>query len=181
LAGFQPVEFTAPSGALISLASQGRFEPPAREIVAGLLIGPVYRLRVTGIPLHDGEEVYPTLELIDSIHPPHHVAHRFPIPVEIAQVDLEQALAGKYVTRVIYVEDPRNAVPAASRPGHQEWFDARPGQDPLRVADTLGRPVAILRIGGRVPDDVSQPGMKFLYGSPPFIKLPLVPKEPVRE
>jgi len=67
----------------------------------------------------------------------------------LAENDLELALAGKFVTRVIYIEDPRNALPVAQEPGKQEWFDARPGEDPLQVADVLGRPVAIVRIGGR--------------------------------
>lgn len=176
---FQPVEFTAPAGAMLSLPINGRFEPPAREIVAGLPIGQVYRLRVTNIPRHEGEEVFPTIEIIDRIHPPAHVALKFPISVEISQNDLELAIAGKFVTRVIYVEDPRNALPAAQRRGEQDWFDAKPGQDPLRVADALGRPVAILRMGGRVPEDTSQPDMKFLFGCPPFHKLPPVPKDGV--
>ena len=44
-------------------------------------------------------------------------------------------------------------------------IEARIGDDPLRVADTLGRPVAILRMGGRVPTGEG-PGDPFFYGSP---------------
>jgi hypothetical protein len=99
------------------------------------------------------------------------MAHRFPIPVVMSQDDLEQALAGRFVTRVIYLEDPRNALPVAQAPGTQDSFDAQPGDDPLRVADALGRPVAILRIGGRTPDDVSRPSMQFLFNCPAFQRL----------
>jgi hypothetical protein len=168
---FQAVEFRGPAGTLIALPSSGRFEPPAPRVTAGLLIGQVYRLRVTNIPRHEGEEVFPTIEVIDRTFPPPNMAHRFPIPIVLGESDLELALTGKFVTRVIYIEDPRNAVPMAQAPGQQEWFDARPGDDPLRVADALGRPVAILRLGGRTPYDTSQPSMDFLFNCPPFQRL----------
>ena len=74
------------------------------------------------------------------------------MPVELTEEDLKLALAGKFVTRVIYLEDPRNALPVRDDPQEQTWFEAAPGQDPLAVADGLGRPVAILRMGGRLPD-----------------------------
>ena len=37
---------------------------------AGLLIGSVYRLRVTSIPLAEGLEVFPTIEVIDRLYAP---------------------------------------------------------------------------------------------------------------
>ena len=56
------------------------------------------------------------------------------------------------MTRVIYVEDPQQALPVARKANdEQPWIEAPPGEDPLVAADRLGRPVAILRIGGRVP------------------------------
>jgi hypothetical protein len=168
---FQGVEVNGPPGTLVSMASAGQFEPPAPRVTAGLLLGQVYRLRITNIPGHEGEEVYPTVEVIDGTCPPPHMAHRFPIPVILGQDDLEQALGGKFVTRVIYIEDPRTALPIAQTPGQQAWFDARPGDDPLRVADSLGRPVAIVRIGGRTPDDTSRPSMQFLFNCPVFQRL----------
>ncbi len=80
------------------------------------------------------------------------------------------ALDGKFVTRVIYLEDPHNALPVRNPAGpgqSQTWFDVGPGRDPLAVADGLGRPVAILRLGARVPDQGSDPG--FFFGSPPWV------------
>jgi hypothetical protein len=168
----QPVELVSPSGAKLSLAANGTFEEPAEGILAGFLIGQVYRLRVTSIPLHEGQEVFPTLEVIDRTYPPPGRALQYPIRIEISESDLELALQGKYVTRVIYLEDTRQALPVPQDPQAQEWFDVRPGEDPLQVADLLGRPVAILRMGGRVPADGAAPGMDFLYGCPPFRKVP---------
>lgn len=180
---FQPVEIKAPQGALISLAVDGNFGPAVNTPVRfGMLIAPVYRLRVTNIPLHEGEEVYPTIEVIDRLYPPVGRAVQFPVPIEITQEDLELALEGNYVMRVIYLEDPNHPLPAC--PGgccSQNWFDAGPGANPVEVADRLGRPMAILRLGGRVPDRTG-PDAKFLGYCPPFIPLPgCLPLVPLKE
>jgi hypothetical protein len=168
---FQPVEIKAPPGALISLARADQFEPsrpgPRK---AGFLIGAVYRLRVTNIRLAEGLEVFPTIEVVDRLYAPCGQECRFAIPVELTEEDLKLAGDGKFVTRVIYLEDPRNALPARESPRGQSWFDVGPGQDPLAVADGLGRPVAILRLGGRLPDAGMDPS--FFFGSPPFVDCP---------
>jgi hypothetical protein len=173
LAGFfQPVEIKAPAGVSISLAVDNRFGPtqvaPRR---VGLLIGSVYRLRVINIPIPqaEGMEIFPTIEIIDRTYAPVDQQVRFAIPVEIALPDIELALQGKYVTRVIYLEDPHNALPTRNTEG-QSWFEVAPGRDPLAVADELGRPVAILRLGARVPDQGQDPG--FYFGSPGWVAYP---------
>ena len=197
LAGFfQPVEIKAPPGVSISLAVANQFGPaekaPRR---VGLLIGSVYRLRVTNIPLPqaEGMEVFPTIEIIDRTYAPADQQVRFAIPVEIASQDIELAMQGKFVTRVIYLEDPHNALPiglgSPLREGRlagggdsQSWFEVAPGRDPLAVADELGRPVAILRLGGRVPGQ--GPDSNFYFGSPAWVAYPprtAAQAKPVRE
>jgi hypothetical protein len=174
---FQPVEIKAPPGALISLAVDQRFDqsqPAPRK--AGLLIGAVYRLRVTNIRLAEGLEVFPTIEIIDRLYAPPDQQNRFAIPVDITEDDLRLALDGKFVTRVIYLEDPRHALPARDNPQTQNWFEAAAGQDPLAVADGLGRPVAILRLGARLPEPNEMHAASFFYGSPPFVALPSQPE-----
>jgi hypothetical protein len=173
---FQPVEIIAPAGAAISIATNGRFEEPQpAPMLAGLLIAPVYRLRVTSIPFHEGAEVFPTIELIDRTYPPPDQVWRFPIPVELTQQDLEFALAGKFVTRVIYLEDPESAVPAVQGTS-QNWFDVTPGANPLQVADVLGRPVAILRLGGRLPIDTQSPDASFMGRCVPWMRPNIRPR-----
>jgi hypothetical protein len=180
---FQPVEIKAPPGALVSLAANAQFgrpEPAPRRV--GLLIGQVYRLRVTEIPLSPGLEVFPTVELIDRLYTPADQQRRFPIPIELSQEDLQLALDGKFVTRVIYLEDPQRALPVPAAGTPQHWFEVAPGDDPLAVADALGRPVAILRLGARLPDQGPQPDASFFFGSPPYVKYPpagkAVPRPP---
>jgi hypothetical protein len=87
------------------------------------------------------------------------------------------ALDGKFVTRVIYLENPRDALPVRDNLQGLAWFEAAPGQDPLAVADALGRPVAILRLGARLPDQAETPDANFFYCSPPFVPYP--PQRPV--
>jgi hypothetical protein len=171
LAGyFQPVQIKAPAGATVSLAIDGQFSAQQpTPLTVGMLVAPVYRLRVTQIPNHIGEELYPTIEVINRIYPPVGEEFRFPIPIELTQAELELALDGKFVTRVIYLEDPQQALPIVQSPkSEQSYFEVRPTDDLLEVADRLGRPVAILRIGGRLPDSAG-PDAKFLYGSPPVL------------
>lgn len=171
LAGYvQPVEIKVPQGALISLVEDGTFErPQASPRTVGMFISPVYRLKVTSIRLNEGREVFPTIEIIDRLHPPPGLELKFAIPVQITQNELEMALSGKYITRVIYLEDPNNALPHAQDGDNQAWMEIGSDEDPLEVADRLGRPVAILRLGGRVPD-ASGPTPQFMYGSPAWIR-----------
>lgn len=185
---FQPVEIRGPAGLHISLAENGAFsDPRPAPLTAGLLIGRVYRLRLTEIPLvnQEGMELFPTLEIVDRTYPPPGREAQFPIIAEITLDDLRLALEGKFVTRVIYLEDPTQAVPAPANGPEQPWFDVPPNQDPLATADVLGRPVAIIRLGGRLPMPEEQADPAFLFGCPPFVPYPakvkLLPRPPRTE
>jgi hypothetical protein len=167
----QPVEIKAPQGALISLAMDGTFDDgDSSTRLIGMYVSPVYRLKVTNIPRSAGFEVFPTIEVVDRLYAPRGKETRFPIPIELTQDELEMALAGKFVTRVIYVEDTDTALPVAQDPTEQHWLEVRGSDDVLAEADKLGRPVAILRIGGRLPD-AEGPSSEFMFGSPPWIPL----------
>jgi hypothetical protein len=175
---FQPVELEVPEGSMIAAAVDGAFaESLAGKLNVGLQIGSVYRFRVTRIPLREGAEVFPTVEVIDRLHPPEGLKWRFPIPIQLTEQELNLALDGKMVTRVIYVENPTQALPLPQDKKLQRYFEIRAEADALQAADALGRPVAILRIGSRVPGDAG-PDAAFLFGSPPleqFIPQELIP------
>ncbi len=169
---FQPVEIKAPQGASVSLAIDGTFEEPRsapRKI--GMLIGQVYRIRVMQIPMRPGAEVFPTIEIVDRLYAPQDQQRRFPIPIQLTEEDLRLAIDGKFVTRVIYLEDPTQAMPVRED-SQGNWFDVGPTRDPLSTADALGRPVAILRLGARLPDPAEAFDATFLFGCPPFADYP---------
>jgi hypothetical protein len=166
---YQPVEILAPEGVEIAVAGLGKFQQPEpAPLKVGLLIGEVYRFKVTHIPFREGMEVYPSVEVVNRLYPPQGRKIRFPIPIELTQEELHMALAGQFVTRVIYLEDPMKAVPVQDAK-EQRYFDVGVADDPLRVADELGRPMAILRMGSRLPD-YDQINGRFTFGMPPLLK-----------
>ncbi len=171
---FQVVEIRAPKGTHIAMATDGVFETPQPQpLKAGMLIGSVYRLKVTNIPFQEGQEVFPSIEVINRLYPPPGFEAKFPIPIELTREELEMAMRGQFVIRVIYLENPRTALPQREDPTHQRYFEVGPSQDPLEVADSLGRPMAILRIGSRVPE-LDRTSGRFLFQSPPWLRFPTV-------
>lgn len=171
---YQPVSIQGPRGMLFSMAYAGAFtDLQAAPNTVGLQVGRVYRLRITRLPFpgYEGRELYPTVEVIDKMYPPAGKELNHPVIVYFAPEDLKLAADGKFVTRVVYVEDPKKALPVIEPAlKRQGYIDIGNGGDPLAVADSLGRPVAIIRIGGRTP--TASEGMltdEFLFGSPSFI------------
>jgi hypothetical protein len=164
---FQPVEVTAPQGTLLSVVADGDYSAPQRDkLLVGMLIGQVYRLKVSNVPNHEGLEIFPTVEVIDRLYPPPGQAARFPIPIELTEEEIKMAMDGRFVLRVIYLEEPRTAMPVQQVAGRQPYYEITPGTDAMEAADRLGRPMAILRMGSRVPlpeEDQS----RFLYQQPP--------------
>ncbi|GAA4456391.1 hypothetical protein GCM10023156_31640 [Novipirellula rosea] len=164
---FQPVAFSGPKGVGFSMPQGSEFfgaEDPSLQV--GLLIGGVYRFRITGIPGAEGAELYPTVELIDRIYPPPGLATTYPIPINLDHDDLEAALEGRLVTRVIYLEDPATAFPLAETPQTSRAIELSEHQDALEVADRMGRPVAIVRIGSVAPPGAAALMPQFFFGYP---------------
>jgi hypothetical protein len=165
----QPVELLVPRGARVAVRDGGGFSEPVTErLLVGLEVGHVYQFQVSSIQFHQGFEVYPTIEVINRLYPPEGKKLRFPVPVQITQQELELALAGRFVTRVIYLESEESTLPGERDPLVQDYFEVMPGQDPLFVADQLGRPIAILRMGSRVPN-LENPHDSLDCGAPAII------------
>ncbi len=173
---FQAVSVTGPAGTHVALAQSGTFlEPLEAPVTVAMRVGDLYRIRVTQIPFRPGEELYPTIEVIDRLYSPPGREHRFPIPVVLTEEDLRNALDGALVTRVIYLEDSENASPLAYGSETQHTVDVGPRVNALQAADQLGRPVAILRIGSRVPANLHGDLTSFLFGCPPWLPMPIAP------
>jgi hypothetical protein len=174
---FQPIEIRAAQGTRLAFVANGQFGPPLlAPTKAGMLIGAVYRIKMTNIPGLAGVEIFPSIEVINRIYPPRGLAAKFAIPIHLSQREIEMAVQGFFVTRVIYLEDPTNPIPVDEPIGRQRTLDIGYTEDPLHVADKLGRPVAILRIGSRSPQLNAQTG-RFMFSSPPIqiIATPLLP------
>ncbi len=170
----QPVRLLAPEGARVSVFDGGTFQDlGSHDVTVGMLIGSVYRVKVTEIPGHAGLEIFPSVEVINRLYPPPGLELKFPIEVHLDETDLTTAGNGAIVTRIVYLEDPEAAVPEQQQRDHQPYFDVGPGRDPLHVAQQLGRPMAIVRCGGINPDSADL--HEFTFGAPPIQLYQLMP------
>ena len=163
----QPIRIELPSTGSVALhAGQ---PAPAAEAAApaafAIGMGHLYRLRLTELPEFPAAEFYPTIELLDRLHPPAGQEFKYPIPVVFTAEDLKLASSGALVTRVIYLERPQTA--ASDDPLRRERPQTvAPGDNAIAAAEMHGRPLAIVRIGGRVPVDGQAPPFFFGSGGP---------------
>jgi hypothetical protein len=153
------VFFTGPDGMEVAWESggPGNFSPPM-VIAAGRYNfpqGSLYRLKLTGIPDRVGLELYPTMEIAPANPKTDAYLSHSPIPIGLSQEDIDQILAGNYVTKVVYLPDPEHQELAIA--GVETLVSTRlePGVDPILEADRRGSILAILRVGNI---DLEMPG-----------------------
>jgi uncharacterized repeat protein (TIGR01451 family) len=121
----------------------------AAPVAVGVRPGYLYRVKLSGFADHPGLSLYPTLEVRGSLAlRPGMTAAAYPAPVTLTEADVRAALAGALVTKVVYLEDPEKAVPAATTPDQGLEYDLPASRDPLAEARELGRLVLVVRLGG---------------------------------
>jgi hypothetical protein len=150
---FQQVRVRLPSTGVVTIhdGSLDRAQHIAAPAQFGLLVGASYRLHVSDLPEFPNQDFFPSIELIDQLHPPPGQAARFPVEIELLADELTWVSNGRLVTKVVYLEQP-DRVPLTNLNGGARVTDLAPAQNAIAEADALGRPIAIVRIGGRVPD-----------------------------
>ena len=153
------VLFTRPDGMQVhwDVTQQGAFDSPAL-IVPGRQNFPqnaLYRLKITNLEKSPGVELYPTLEIGPTTPRSEAFLAHNAIPVQFTDEDLDQVLAGNFVTKVIYLPDPEFQELALA--GVDTLVSTRldPGVDPITEADRRGAILAIIRLGNK---DVELPG-----------------------
>ncbi|HLH28640.1 MAG TPA: hypothetical protein VKW77_06965, partial [Acidimicrobiales bacterium] len=122
-------------------------------LTVGLRRGVGYQLRLAGIPERPGVEVFPVIDVVGHLHRPEGIdPGKYPIRVIFTLEDIDTVLdQGRLVTKVIYLEDPDQALPFRMPKDQIPVVSLNPTEHPLQVASALGRPMAIVRIGGRRP------------------------------
>ena len=160
-AGLEPdvqvVRFQGPRGLVVDVLAPQPVPVPTGDgggiITVGLKRGVGYRLRITNIPERPGAELFPVIEVVGHLHRPEGVdPGKYPIRVVFNQDDLEDTVdRSRLVTKVIYLEDPDQAIPFRMAKDQVPVLTLNPTEPPLRVASALGRPVAIVRLGARQP------------------------------
>jgi len=165
----QPVRVSLPSQGHVSYYSGSPHNPVLTQSPsqAGMMVGHVYRVKISGLPEYPGVELYPTIEILDRLHPPSDRIQDFPIPIEITAEEIEIVLDNRMVTKVVYLEQPDMAAPF-HKDESSLITEMSSRANLLKEADLRGRPMAILRIGGRIPDPRS-PQDEFYSTSPILI------------
>lgn len=155
-ARFQPVEIQLPGDGQVTWFNQGQEAGAIQGTapsMAGLLVGYIYRLKLSNMADYPGVELYPTIEMVDRLHPPAGREAEFPVIIPFTEYELQSAIDGQLVTKVVYLEQPNRAsLQAAGKGRAVAPLRADPRDNPLQIADLHGRPLAIVRLGGRVPD-----------------------------
>jgi hypothetical protein len=116
----------------------------------GLDRGVGYRLRLTNITERPGVELFPVVEVVGHLHRPREIdPARYPIRVVFSDEELWDVVDhGRLVTKVIYLEEPEQAIPVKLPKDQIPVVTLNPTEQPLKVAQALGRVMAIVRIGG---------------------------------
>lgn len=118
--------------------------------------GYIYRLKLTDIPGRPGVQLYPTIEVAPSTPATDAYLTHNPIPVQFTSEDFDQVVdGGNFVTKVIYLPDPRFQELAIA--GVETLVSTRlePGVDPILEADKRGTILLIVRLGAI---DLEMPG-----------------------
>ncbi|WP_437187218.1 hypothetical protein SH668x_000607 [Planctomicrobium sp. SH668] len=149
----QPVQVRLPSTGNVTFfvgsPQNGVTMPAPAQVSMGM--GYAYRFRVSDMPEYPGVELFPSVELVDRLHAPAGLAEQFPIPLDLTADEIEIVLQDRMVTKVVYLEDPNRAFPFQQ--GDSIRLETlKPNENLMQAADVRGRPLAIIRIGGRIPD-----------------------------
>jgi hypothetical protein len=131
--------------------------------------GYIYRLKITNIPGRAGVALYPSIEVAPTTPVTDaYLAHNA-IPVQFTSEDFDQVVdGGNFVTKVIYLPDPKYQELAVS--GVETLVSTRlePGIDPILEADKRGTILLIVRLGAIDLETPSLPG-----GGAPIYSAPM--------
>ena len=161
---FQPVRVELPSAGKVTWFVGSRDDVKESAQVK-LAVGQSYRLKLSDMPEFPGIELYPSVEVLDRLHPPPGHADTFAMPLSFSIEELEAAVEGRMVTKVVYVEQPQLALPfELTSDIAVRTVNARANL--MEEADKSGRPLALIRLGGRIPAANETQGAFFGNGAP---------------
>ena len=149
-----PAKILAPQGVRV-VAFPG--SPLARmydtPTVLAFRPGYAYRLELSNLPNHPGATLYPEIEVRGTLVPKEGLKYwDYPIPLVFSRADIDAALAGSVITKVIYLEDPEKAMPVEVRSDAPVEFPNDSEEAAIKAALNNGRLVAIMRLGAKKPE-----------------------------
>jgi hypothetical protein len=176
----QAVQVILPEKGTVIFYSSVRQKPIVQKSPgqAAIALGQTYRLeiRVPNPNVLDQANpeisLYPTIELVDVLHPPAGREDEFPIPVTITAEEIASALDGPMVTKVIYLEPAKESNPLTINQ-QNPTLNVAPNLNIIEEADRRGRPMLILRMGGRRPTPDEDPSF---FGSGAPLSTTVIPR-----
>lgn len=170
------VAFAGPEGMSVqwdvSAAGQFDSEPLVCPARYNFPQGAIYRLKLTNIPGRAGVELYPTIEVGPTLPRTEAFLAHNAIPFQLTEEDFDQVLSGNFVTKVIYLPDPKFQELALA--GVETLVSTRldPGVDPIIEADRRGSILAIIRMGNK---DLQLPSAEFVENGVMQVGVPGAP------
>jgi hypothetical protein len=127
---------------------------PEGHLIAGMKVGTTSIVQFTSPQQRVGKNIYASIEIYGHLHRPSNIDPlKYPIRVTLSDRDIETILdQNRMITRVIYLEDPKAAIPYQAETDRLPTAELGPGEDPFRVARALGRIMAVVRFGTREPN-----------------------------
>jgi hypothetical protein len=150
--------------------------------------GYIYRLKLSDISGRPTLNLYPTIEVAPATPATDAYLTHNQIPVQFTAEDLDQVEGGNFVTKVIYLPDPRYQELAVANVETLVSTRLEPGVDPVLEADKRGTILLIVRLGGinlemdavgsPVPSEVAPPTLPpgaYPPGAAPTAPVPSTP------
>ena len=164
---FQPVHVELPSTGRVTWFIGSRDEVREGNHVR-LAVSQSYRVRLSDLPEFPGIELFPSIEVLDRLHPPAGHGDSFPLPITFAIEEIDAAVQGQMITKVVYLEQPQFASPfELTSDTAVRTLNARVNL--IEEADKAGRPLALIRLGGRLPSSHEMHGAFFGSGAPVLV------------
>ena len=128
------VEVLAPTPTPVSVGDGGGI------LTVGLERGVGYRLRLSNITERPGAELFPVIEVVGHLHRPREIEPgKYPIRVIFSDEELWDVVdRGRLVTKVIYLEEPEQAIPIKLAKDQIPVVSINPSEQPLKVARASG-------------------------------------------
>jgi hypothetical protein len=148
--------------------------------------GYIYRLRLSAIKGRPGVVLYPTIEVAPTTPATDAYLSHNAIPVQFTAEDFDQVVdGGNFVTKVVYLPDPKYQELAVSNAETLVSTRLEPGVDPILEADKRGTILLIVRLGA-IDLEMQSAGVVGAVTSGPAVIVPpgaaaTVPSAPVTE
>jgi uncharacterized repeat protein (TIGR01451 family) len=147
------VRFIGPPGMRVT-CYQGPARPRSFDapVAIGMRPGYIHRVQLSHLPQQPAISIYPSLEVRNTLSvSPKLSASAYPAPVVLTEADIASIVAGNLITKVVYLEDPDRALPVPSQPGRPVVeLPLPPDRDLEAEARDRGRPMLVVRMGGRI-------------------------------